>query len=105
MSDWMQHAITSLKLATIWPSILGAALAIALEFRRHTWATALIALFSGAFVAFIATEPVVEFLRLEGSSGHAVAGVLGITGRNIIVAALSMSKDPVETWKSFWTKK
>lgn len=105
MTEWFEQAISTLKLATIWPSIIGAALAVAIEFRRHTWATAIIALFSGAFFAFIATEPVVQYLGLEGSGSHAVAGVLGITGRNCLIFALTISKDPLDAWKSFWTKK
>lgn len=105
MSNWVEHAVASLKLATIWPSILGAALAVAIEFKRHTWATGLLALFSGAFFAFIATEPIVSYLRLDGGSSHAVAGVLGISGRNILIWILSVSKDPLDAWKSFWTKK
>lgn len=100
MTDWFTHFSNAVKLGTVWPALIGAALAVAIEFRRHTWATALLALCSGALVAYAATEPVIEYLNLSPSAGHAVAGVLGISGRNVIVWLLLVSKDPLKAWKS-----
>ena len=100
MQEWVSQIFASLKLATIWPALVGAALAVLFEFKRHTWATAALALISGAFVAYIATEPVVSYLGLEQSASNAVAGILGISGRNLIVWALTASKDPLAIWKT-----
>jgi hypothetical protein len=91
--------LAELKLATVATAILGAALAVLLEFRRHTWVTALLALFSGAFVAVIATDPVLMFFNWPREYGDAVAAVLGISGRNLIVWVLSISKDPLALWR------
>ncbi len=98
MNDfWMW--LSSAKFASVFTSLGGAAIAVLLEFKRHTWATALLALVSGVFVAFVATEPVVEFFRLSDNAGNAVAGVLGISGRGLIIWVLAVSKDPLRAWK------
>lgn len=98
MNDWWQQ-LEALKPANVLPALLGAGLAVLIELKRHTWATALVALFSGGLVAFLATEPIIEWLKLSQNSGHAVAGVLGISGRNLIVWILSVSSDPLSIWK------
>jgi hypothetical protein len=100
MSEWFHHIALAAKLGTVWPAIIGAILAVAIEFRRHTWVTALLAICSGALVAYAATDPVIEFFNLSQNAGHAVAGVLGISGRNLIVWLLLVSKDPLKAWKS-----
>ena len=91
--------LAALKLATAATAIVGAAIAVLLEFKRHTWATALLALVSGAFVALAATEPLLHFFNWPADYGHAVAGVLGISGRNLIVWLLTVSKDPLSVWR------
>jgi hypothetical protein len=105
MSDWLHQIAGTAKLATVGPAVIAALLAVLLEFKRHTWGTAALALFSGAFVAYVATDPLVAFLNLDAGASHAVAGVLGISGRNLIVWVLTVSRDPLETWKTFWTKR
>ena len=91
--------LAALKLATAATAFLGAAIAVLLEFKRHTWATASLALVSGAFVAVIATEPMLHFMNWPDEYGHAVAAILGISGRNLIVWVLSVSKDPLALWR------
>ena len=103
MHDWLAN-FAAFKPATVIPAIIGAGLAVLIEFRRHTWATALIALLSGALVAYALTEPVIEFLNLKDNAAYAVAGVLGISGRNLIVWLLMVSKDPLRAWKDFGKK-
>ncbi|MBN15505.1 hypothetical protein [Pelagibacterium sp.] len=103
MSDWFQH-LAALKPATVVPALFGAGLAVLIELKRHTWATATFALISGALVAFAATEPVIEFLNLTDNAAYAVAGVLGISGRNLIVWLLMVSKDPLSAWRNMGKK-
>jgi len=88
------------KFASVFTALTGAAIAVLLEFKRHTWATAALSLVSGAFVAWVATEPIVAFFALPDSAGYAIAGVLGISGRGLIVWLLQISKDPLAAWKS-----
>jgi hypothetical protein len=92
-------ALAGLKLAAVLPALAGASLAILLELRRHTWATALLALASGAAVAWAGTDPLVAFFQLEQNAAYAVAGVLGVTGRNLIVWLLNVSRDPLKAWR------
>lgn len=87
------------KVASVLTATGGAALAVLLEFKRHTWATAALALASGVFVAWIASGSLVEFFNLPSSAENAVAGVLGISGRGLIVWVLQLSKDPLKAWK------
>jgi len=93
---WLSGA----KFASVFTSMAGATIAVLLEFKRHTWATAALALVSGVFVAFVATEPIVEFFSLSSNAGNAIAGVLGISGRGLIVWLLQISKDPLAAWKN-----
>lgn len=97
--DWFHQLSNTPKFTTILTAVIAALLAILFELKRHTWATAALALFSGAFVAYVATEPVVEWLGLQDNASHAVAGVLGISGRNLIVWIFMVSKDPLAIWK------
>lgn len=87
------------KISQLLTASVGGAIAILLEFKRHTWATAGLALISGTFVAYVATTPIVEFWGWSTNAEHAVAGVLGISGRNLIVWILQVSKDPLQAWK------
>lgn len=92
--------LAGLKLPTVAPALAGAAIAVLLEFKRHTWATAILALVSGAFLALVGTEPIVHFFNWPVSANNAVAGVLGISGRNLIVWLLQVSKDPLGAWRN-----
>lgn len=103
MQDWWHH-ITNAP-ASLFASFLGAAIGVALEFRRHTWATAVLALISGVFVAYFGTDPIVSILGLPANAGNAVAAVLGISGRNLISFWLSASKDPISLWDRIRGKK
>ncbi len=105
MPEQLQHILETMKISTIWPAIVAALLTVVFEFKRHTWATAALALVSGAFVAYVATEPLVDYFSLPSNARHAVAGLLGISGRNLIVWIFAISKDPLEAWKSMREKK
>ena len=98
MNDFLA-SLEFLKPNALVPALIGAALVVGLEFKRHTWATALLALLSGAFVAFVGTEPIVQFFDLHNNAAHAVAGVLGISGRNLIIWCLQVSSDPLSLWR------
>ncbi len=96
IAEWLAQ----FKTATILPAVVGGAIAILLEKSRHTWGTALIALLSGVFVAYVATDSIVEYLGWEGNASSTVAAVLGITGRNLIMWILVASRDPLKAWKN-----
>lgn len=99
MNDFFSWIAES-KHAHVLTAMGGAALAVAFEFKRHTWATAILAFVSGAVVAMFATGPIIDFWSLPESYSNAIAGVLGISGRNLIVWLLQASKDPLKAWTS-----
>lgn len=87
-----------LKLSTIFSSSVAAVLYVLIEIRQHSLFTATLAILSGVMVATLCTTPIVEFWSLPDSSEHAIAGVLGITGRNLIISLGRAAKDPVKFW-------
>jgi membrane associated rhomboid family serine protease len=85
-------------------STLAAVVAVLLDRKRYTWFTAILAIIAGALVAILATDPIVSVLGLPEGAAHGIAGVLGITGRNIIVWLNKASENPLKAWNE-WRKK
>lgn len=100
MQDWIHHIANAP--AAIGTAAVGAIIGIAIDFHRHTWATALLALVSGVFAAWVGTDAIVS---LTGLPSNAVAALLGISGRNLIAWLLSASRDPVAAWDKLRGKK
>lgn len=86
--------ILGVKLATIITAFIGAVLSIGIDIKSHTVLTAFGSLIAGVFIAAIATEPTIEFFDLSVTWGHAVAGVYGISGRNLVISISRASKNP-----------
>ncbi len=82
------------KVPVLVVSLIAAVLSVLLDVKRHSWGTAIMAIISGIVVAILCTEPVVGFLNARGAE-HAIAGVLGIAGRNLIIWVSIISKDPM----------
>lgn len=85
-------------------STLAAVVAVLLDRKRYTWFTAILAVIAGALVAILATDPIVSVLGLSDGASHGVAGILGITGRNLIVWLNKASENPLKAWNE-WRKK
>lgn len=95
-------AVFGVKISTIASALIMAVLAVLLDIKRHTWLTAMLAVICGVVVAVLATGPLTAWLHLDDNWSHAVAGVLGISGRNLIVWISKVSKDPtalVRLWR------
>jgi len=90
--------VFGIKVSTMFASLVMAVLAVLLDIRRHSVWTGLLAVVAGMTAAVVFTDPVTSFLNWPESSSHAIAGVLGISGRNIIVWVAVVSKDPVAIW-------
>lgn len=88
------------KFPTIVASALAAILFVLLEIRQHSLFTAVVAILSGIMVATLATTPIIEFWNLPSSAEHAIAGILGITGRNLIIWVGRAAKDPAKFWQT-----
>lgn len=87
------------QISIIGAATIAALLSVLLEVRQHSLFTATVAIISGVLVAALATTPVLEFWNLPSSWEHAIAAVLGITGRNVIVWIGRAAKDPVKFWQ------
>lgn len=94
-------SIFGIKVSTILASAVMAVLAVLLDIQRHSLITGILAVAAGMSVAVLATDAIVEGLGLPQTGSYAVAGVLGISGRNIIIWVALASKDPLALWDRF----
>jgi hypothetical protein len=90
--------IFGVKVSTLCASAIMAILAVLLDIKRHSLVTGILAVAAGMAVAVTATDPIVKGMGWPAEYGHAVAGVLGISGRNLIVWVALVSKDPLALW-------
>lgn len=97
--------IFGVKLSTLCASAIMAVLAVLLDIKRHSLITGLLAVAAGMAVAVLATDPIVRGLNWPQDWSHAVAGILGISGRNIIIWVSIVSKDPLALWDRVRGKK
>lgn len=87
-------AWVGLKAGTIIVAALMAALGFMLDSRRHSLMTAFLAILAGTSIAVLFTDPLIDYLHLSGTWGNAIAGVLGISGRNLIITVSRLARDP-----------
>ncbi len=98
---WEYLAGIGLKASYLIAATLGGTIAVMIDWKRHNFFTALLAVLAGAFVAMIGTDPIVSLLHLPENAAYGLAGVLGVTGRNIVAALSKMSEDPIASWKKW----
>jgi hypothetical protein len=89
-------AWVGLKAGTIIIAALMAALGFMLDSRKHSLGTAALAIIAGTAIAVLMTDPLVDYLHLSASWGNAVAGLLGISGRNLVMVVNRVSRNPGE---------
>lgn len=104
MTDPIQ-TLFGVKVTTLAASFIMALLAVLLDIKRHSLVTGILAVISGMAVAVLATDPILANLNLPGDWSHAVAGVLGISGRNLVIWIGLVSKDPMALWERWWGKR
>lgn len=90
--------IFGVKLSTLAAAGIMGVLAVLLDIKRHSWITGILAVITGMAVAGLATDAIVAGLNLPHDAAYAVAGVLGISGRNIVIWISLVSKDPLALW-------
>ena len=86
------------KLSTLIAAGIMGALAVVLDIKRHSLFSGVLAVLAGMVVAGLATDGIVAGLSLPLEASYAVAGVLGISGRNIVIWISLVSKDPLALW-------
>lgn len=87
-------AIVAAKASTIIAAAIMASLGFLLDSRKHSLGTAALAIVAGTAIAVLMTDPLVDYLHVSPTWGNAVAGVLGISGRNIVMLVNRLSRDP-----------
>lgn len=97
--------IFGVKVSTLLASAIMAVLAVLLDIKRHSVVTGILAVAAGMTVAVMATDAIVSGLKLDPTWSHAVAGILGISGRNLIIWISLVSKDPMAFWDRVRGKK
>ena len=96
MSDPL--SFLGIKLSTLIAAAVMAVLAVLLDIKRHNWVTGILAVVVGMAVAGLSTDAIVLGLSLPAEASYAIAGVLGISGRNIVIWISLVSKDPLALW-------
>lgn len=94
-----------IKASTVVASAIMGLLAVLLDIKRHSLITGILAVSAGMAVAVLATDAIVAGIGWPDDWSHAVAGVLGISGRNIIIWIALVSKDPLALWDRIKGKK
>jgi hypothetical protein len=87
-------AFVSVKASTIVAAAIMAGLGFMLDSRKHSWPMAALAITAGMAVAIILTDPISDYFHLADTWHNAVAGALGIGGRNMIITISKLSRDP-----------
>lgn len=88
-----------IKIPVLLVSAIASLLSVLLDIRRHSWGTAILAIISGIVVAVLGTDAVMSLIKIDGAE-HAIAGILGIAGRNLIIWVSIVSKDPMAILKA-----
>lgn len=91
-------AIFGIKLSTLAAAGIMGVIAVVLDIKRHSWVSGVLAVVAGMVVAGLSTDAIVAGLNLPHDAAYAVAGVLGISGRNIVIWITLVSKDPLALW-------
>jgi hypothetical protein len=98
-------ALLTAKAAVIAASALMAIASVLVDMRKHTFASALLAIVIGTAVGVIAASSVVAIMGWPEQAGYGVAGIFAISGQNIVKWLLRVSADPLKLWKDWRGKK
>ena len=95
-------AYLAIKLPVILAAGVMALLGFMLDSRRHSWPTAVLAVLAGICIAVLMTDPLGDYFHLGDAWRNAIAGILGISGRNLIMTISKVSRDPallIRIWR------
>lgn len=95
-------AFLSIKLPTILIAGGMAILGVFIDGKRHHWPTAVVAIIAGMAMAALLVDPLQDFFHLTDIWKNALAGLLGIGGRNLVVVISKVSRNPsylIRLWR------
>lgn len=75
-----------------------ATVAVLIDLRKHTLASALLAIIAGTALGIIGASSIVALMGWPEQVGYGVASIFSISGNNLVKWLLRISKDPTELW-------
>ena len=96
MGDFLTAGVTLFwaKFATIMAALTMAGIAVAIDAKRHSPLSAVLAIFAGTVMGVIAASSIVALMGWPESVGYGVASIFAISGNNLVKWLLRVSQDP-----------
>ncbi len=105
-SFWLDGlALLTAKAALIGASAVMAIAGVLLDLRKHTLASAILAVIIGTLVGVIAASSIIPMMNWPQESGYGISAVFGISGNNLAKSLLRASANPLSSWNKWRGKK
>lgn len=103
MDDFIRGAFTllSAKLLTIISSVTMAGIAVGLDAKRHSFPSAVLAIFAGTVVGVISATSICALMGFDERVGYGISAVAAVSANNLIKWLLRTSEDPLTLWQRF----
>lgn len=82
-----------------------AIIAVGLDAKRHSFPSAVMAIFAGTVVGVIAASSICSLMGLSEQVGYGISAIAAVSGNNIVKWLLRSSVDPLSLWERFRGKK
>ncbi len=76
-------------------------IAVGLDAKRHSFPSALMAIFAGTVVGVIAATSIVALMGWPEQVGYGISAVAAVSGNNLVKWLLRASVDPMSLWQRF----
>ncbi len=107
MGDFLSAgvAIVSAKFLTIMAAFSMAIVSVGLDARRHSFPSAVLAIFAGTIVGVISASSLLALFNLPEQVGYGIASIAAVSANNLVRWLLVASQDPLGLWANFRGKK
>lgn len=78
-----------------------AIIAVGLDARRHTFPSAILAIFAGTVVGVIAASSICAMFGLPEQVGYGISAIAAVSANNLVKWLLRVSVDPLSLWQRF----
>ncbi len=105
-SFWLDGlAVLTAKAATIAASFSMAVIAVAIDARRHSWGSAVLAVICGTIMGVIAATSIVSLMGWPDQVGYGIASIFAIAGDRLVKAIMRYADNPLSAWNKWRGKK
>lgn len=103
MGDFLSGAFTlvSAKLLTILASMTMATIAVGLDAKRHSFPSAVLAIFAGTVVGVISATSICALFGWSEQIGYGISAIAAVSANNLVKWLLRVSVDPLSLWQRF----